>query len=191
MNRKKANQTATIAMLFAAMIIIEIISQMIFQTFPLPIKPTVTFVPVIIAAILFGPRIGAGLGRGMGVMSVIRNSIIIGPSSYLFSPLAPGGSLLSLVIAILPRVLIGIVPYFLAKWLSKHPIGLLIAGASGALTNTIFVVTGAFFLFPNFLNGDGQRLIGAIVSTLSLIEIIIAALLTALMVPRLEKFKKS
>lgn len=186
---KKSKQTSTIALLFTTMIVIEVISQLIFQTFPLPIKPTITFIPVIVTSIIFGPRIGASLGLGMGIMSVIRNSILIGPSSYLFSPLAPGGNFSSLIIAIVPRVLIGVIPYLIYKYLNNR-FGTALAGASGAFTNTLFVLTGAFLLFPNFMNGDGQKLMQAILSILSLVEIIIATSLTSLIIPRLKKIKK-
>lgn len=189
MTRTNSRQTATVSLLFATMIIIEILSQVIFQTFPIPIKPTITFVPVIIGSIIFGPKIGASLGLGMGIMSVIRNSLIMGPSSYLFSPLAPGGSWMSLIIAIAPRVLIGIIPYFVYKLL-KNQLGIALAGASGAITNTLFVLGGAFFLFPHFLNGDGQAFIKLVLSWLSLIELVIATSLTSLIVPRLLHLKK-
>lgn len=186
MNRDTSKNTAIIALLFAAMIVIEVISQLLFQTFPLPIKPTITFIPVIVASILFGPRVGATLGLGMGIMSVVRNSILIGASSYLFSPLAPGGNLNSLIIAIFPRVLIGIIPHVIYN-VTTNRFGAALAGASGAITNTVFVLTGAFLLFPNFMNGDGQKLMQAILSTLSLIEIIIATTLTKVIVPRLNQ----
>lgn len=192
MHKTKSQRTAILALLFAVMIVIEVLSQLIFQAFLLPIKPTITFIPVIVGSIIFGPRAGASLGLGMGVMSVIRNSIFIGTSSFLFSPLAPGGNMYSLIIAIVPRVLIGVVPYFVYKYVkfNRH-LGTAIAGASGAITNTVFVLTGAFLLFPNFMNGDGERLLKAIISVLSLIEIVIATSLTSVIVPRLLHYKNT
>ena len=50
MNKKnKANQTAQLALLIATMVVIEVLSQTIFAAFVLPIKPTLTHIPVIIA----------------------------------------------------------------------------------------------------------------------------------------------
>ena len=113
MNKKnKANQTAQLALLIATMVVIEVLSQTIFAAFVLPIKPTLTHIPVIIASIVYGPKIGAYLGGFMGIMSIIRNTIIYSVSSYLFSPFVEGGTWVSAVIAIVPRVLIGIFPYF-------------------------------------------------------------------------------
>ena len=83
MNKKnKANQTAQLALLIATMVVIEVLSQTIFAAFVLPIKPTLTHIPVIIASIVYGPKIGAYLGGFMGIMSIIRNTVIYTVSSY-------------------------------------------------------------------------------------------------------------
>lgn len=188
MKRQQASQVAIISMLFATMLVIEIVSQMIFQVLPLPVKPTLTFIPVIVGGILFGPKVGMSLGGAMGIMSVIRNTLMITPASYLFSPFVPGGSWASLIIAILPRVLIGLVPYLAYRWLN-HRIGLYLAGALGALTNTVFVLSG-FALFFNYFNGSGQAILLILLSSNTLLEILIAAMVTGIIVPRLEHLKK-
>ena len=93
MNKKnKANQTAQLSLLIATMVVIEVLSQTIFAAFVLPIKPTLTHIPVIIASIVYGPKIGAYLGGFMGIMSIIRNTVIYTVSSYLFSPFVEGGT---------------------------------------------------------------------------------------------------
>ena len=77
MNKKnKANPTAQLALLIATMVVIEVLSQTIFAAFALPIKPTLTHIPVIIASIVYGPKIGAYLGGFMGIMSIVRNTIV-------------------------------------------------------------------------------------------------------------------
>ncbi|MCI5870688.1 MAG: ECF transporter S component, partial [Streptococcus sp.] len=121
------------------MLIIEVLSQLVFSFLTLPIKPTITHIPIIIASVLYGPKVGAKLGLFMGIMSVIRNTIIISPLSYVFSPFVPHGNFYSLIIAILPRVLIGITPYFVYKLLPNR-IGLILSGLAGTLTNTFFVL---------------------------------------------------
>ena len=93
MNKKnKANQTAQLSLLIATMVVIEVLSQTIFAAFVLPIKPTLTHIPVIIASIVYGPKIGAYWGGFMGIMSIIRNTVIYTVSSYLFSPFVEGGT---------------------------------------------------------------------------------------------------
>ena len=111
------------------------------------------------------------------------------PTSYLFSPFVPNGNLYSVVIAIVPRILIGLTPYFVYKLL-KGKAGLIFAGALGSLTNTIFVLGGIFLLFGNVYDGNIQLLLASVISTNSIAELVISAVLTLAIVPRLEKIKQ-
>lgn len=187
--RQQTKDIAAIAIFMAVMLVIEVVSQTIFAAIPLlPVKPTLTHIPVIIASIYYGPKVGASLGGFMGLMSVIRNTILVTPASYIFSPFVEGGNLFSLIIAILPRVLIGVTPYLIYKTL-KNPVGLGLAGALGSLTNTLFVLGGIFFLFPDRFGGNVQSFLAAILTTNSLVEVVMATLLTLVMVPRLKNLK--
>ena len=183
MNKKnKANQTAQLSLLIATMVVIEVLSQTIFAAFVLPIKPTLTHIPVIIASIVYGPKIGAYLGGFMGIMSIIRNTVI-------FSPFVEGGTWASAVIAIVPRILIGIFPYFVYKLLQNR-LGLALSGVLGAFTNTFFVLLGIYFLIPNFYTAGGKTLMATIFTTNSIAEMIIAGLLTVSITPMLLRLKK-
>ena len=95
----------------------------------------------------------------MGMISLTVNTITILPTSYLFSPFVPNGNIYSLIIAIVPRILIGLTPYFVYKLL-KNKAGLIFAGALGSLTNTVFVLGGIFFLFGSVFDGNIQKTIG-------------------------------
>ncbi|MEI4352609.1 MULTISPECIES: ECF transporter S component [Streptococcus] len=189
MKTNKSRDVATLAIFLTIMIVIEVVSQMIFTNFILPIKPTITHIPIIIASILYGPRLGAQLGGFMGIMSIIRNSIILSPMSYVFSPFVEHGNFNSILIALVPRILIGVTPYFVYK-LMKNKKGLLLAGLTGTLTNTIFVLTGIFFLFSNVYAGDIKLLLASIVSFNSIAELTISGLLTIAIVPVLQKVQK-
>lgn len=186
---QKSRHTAIIAIFFAIMLIIHLISQVVFSLWVVPIKPTLLHIPVIIASILYGPRIGATLGGLMGLISVITNTILVTPASYLFSPFVANGQVTSLIIAILPRVLIGIFPYFVYRYLSNRT-GLALAGAIGSLTNTVFVLSGIFIFFSTVYGGNIQALLAAIVSANAIAEMLIAAVLSTIMVPRLVRLKK-
>ena len=175
----KRSNIAPIAIFFAIMIVIHLLSSILFNVLPFPIKPTIVHIPVIIASIIYGPRI----------LSLTVNTLTILPTSYLFSPFVPNGNFYSVVIAIVPRILIGLTPYFVYKLL-KGRAGLIFAGALGSLTNTVFVLGGIFFLFGNVYNGDIQLLLASVISTNSIAELIISALLTLVIVPRLEKIKQ-
>lgn len=186
---KKSSHTAIIALYFATMLVIHFITSIVFQLWPVPIKPTLVHIPVIIASILYGPKIGVSLGGLMGVISLVTNSIILLPTSYLFSPFVAGGSFSSLIIAFIPRILIGVVPYYVYK-LCHNKFGLALSGALGSITNTIFVVTGIFILFSSIYKGDVKIMLASIVQANAIVEVIICATIVSLTVPRLEKLQK-
>ena len=76
-----------------------------------------------------------------------------------------------------PRILIGITPYFVYKWF-HNKFGIVIAGAIGSMTNTIFVLGGIFFLFANVYSGDIKALLAVVFGTNAIAEMIISAILT-------------
>lgn len=186
---KRPSNLAPIAIFFASMLVLHLLTNTIFNILPVPIKPTIIHIPVIIASILYGPRVGGILGFLMGLISLVHNTIYSLPTSYLFSPFVPDGNLYSLMIAFIPRILIGITPYFVYKWM-KNRTGLFLAGAVGSLTNTIFVLGGIFVLFSAVFSGSIQALLATVISTNSIAEMIISAVLTAVIIPRLEKIRK-
>ena len=186
---RKQSSIAQIAIFFAIMLVLHLLSSVIFNLLPVPIKPTIIHIPVIIASIIYGPRIGAILGALMGIISVVTNTVVLLPTSYLFSPFVENGSINSLMIAMVPRILIGITPYFVYKWMKTKP-GLVLAGAVGSMTNTIFVLGGIFILFSSVYNGDIRAMLALVLSANSISEMIISALLTVAIVPPLEKLKK-
>ncbi|SDB48036.1 Uncharacterized membrane protein [Streptococcus henryi] len=189
MKNRKSSDVATIAIFFAVMLVIHFLTSLVFNLWPVPIKPTLVHLPVIVASIVYGPRIGATLGGLMGVISVTTNTIVLLPTSYLFSPFVENGSFASLIVAMLPRILIGVTPYFVYKWISNK-VGLTIAGAIGSMTNTIFVLGGIFLLFSNVYNGDIQALLAVVFSANALVEMVISAVITVALVPNLLKIKK-
>lgn len=123
------------------------------------IKGTIVHVPVIIGSIILGPRIGAFLGGLFGLTSLIINTMTPSILSFAFTPFIPvlgttDGSLWALVIAFLPRILIGIVPFYVYQWTSrllknKQPALLFLAGVAGSLVNTLLVMNLIYFLFQD------------------------------------------
>jgi uncharacterized membrane protein len=126
------------------------------------INATIIHVPVIIGAILLGPRVGACLGAMFGLASLIRNSTAPNLLSFVFSPLIPvpgaaQGSLWALVICFAPRILVGVAPWYADKLLTAafsgnkklRPVSLFAAGIAGSITNTILVMHLIFFIFQD------------------------------------------
>ena len=106
------------------------------------IKATVLHVPVIIGSILLGPKKGAFLGGMFGLASLLKNTLVPGLSSFVFTPLipAPGldrGSPWALFICFVPRILVGVTPWLVYA----------LAGVVGAFTNTALVMGSICVLF--------------------------------------------
>ena len=127
---------------------------------PLPfIKLTIIHIPVILGSVLLGPQYGAALGGLFGMTSLITNTMMPAVTSFTFSPFIPvpgstQGTPVALLICFLPRILVGIFPYYvyrgmekLLKGKDKHVAALAVSGVAGALTNTIFVMGLIYFLF--------------------------------------------
>ncbi|MCK1243755.1 ECF transporter S component [Streptococcus uberis] len=189
MRRQKSSTIAKVSIFFAIMLVIHFISTLVFNIWPVPIKPTLVHIPVIIASIIYGPQIGSILGLLMGIISVITNTVILLPTSYLFSPFVDHGNIYSLIIAIVPRVLIGVVPYFVYKILSNR-VGLVLSGLLGSLTNTVFVLGGIFIFFSSVFGGNIKALLAGVVSTNAIAEMVISAIVVTAIIPSLSKLKK-
>ena len=92
----KRSNIAPIAIFFAIMIVIHLLSSILFNVLPFPIKPTIVHIPVIIASIIYGPRIGATLGFLMGMLSLTVNTLTILPTSYLLLTICTNGNFIQL-----------------------------------------------------------------------------------------------
>lgn len=148
----------TLTAIFLAIIIIFYFTPLGFINLGF-IKATLVHIPVIIGAIVLGPEIGAFLGLIFGILSIINGTFTPTPMSFAFSPFIPvigtnSGSLWALVIALVPRVLTGVVPYFIYKWLTStdkisQRISLFIAGIAGSMTNTLLVMNLIYLLFQD------------------------------------------
>lgn len=134
--------------------------EMILNFTPLGLIPlgfmnaTTLHIPVIIGAIFLGPIGGGILGASFGVLSVITNTIRPNITSFVFSPFITisntSGNFTSLITAIVPRILIGVVSYYVYKWISKKcknkVTAYALAALAGSLTNTILVM-GSIYVF--------------------------------------------
>lgn len=187
-NNSKASDIATLSIFIAIMVVIHLLSKIVYTFWPFPIQPTLVHIPVIIGSIILGWRKGAVLGFVMGMISFLNSTIAPIPTSFLFSPFAPHGNIWSLFVAFVPRILVGILPFFIYQ-LAKNRFGAGFAGFLGSATNTILILTSAFLLFNNQLNMTFRALIASIIATNSIAEAIAATILTASIVPILMKFR--
>jgi len=167
-------------------------------------RATIIHIPVIIGSIMLGPVRGGFLGLLFGLTSLINNTINPTATSFVFSPFYSlgdvHGNFFSLIICFVPRILVGVVPHFVYKWLKK-PLGqspsLVLAGLLGSLTNTILVMHMILLFFGKQYAMANQKAYEAIYAfILSIIgingvpEAIVAAILTLIICKALLAVKK-
>jgi len=119
------------------------------------IKATTVHIPVIIGAILLGPKAGAILGFVFGMCSLLSNTIAPTLLSFAFSPFMSTtgipGALKAIWVSVGCRTLIGIVAAWLWILFSKlkvnQTIALPIVGFVGSMVNTVTVMGSIYFLF--------------------------------------------
>ncbi|PCR98957.1 ECF transporter S component [Lactococcus fujiensis] len=191
MRKSKASDIAILSILIATIVVIQVLSTIVYSVWPMPIAPTLAGIPVIIASVVLGPKRGAIVGFAMGFILFIQATITPGVTNWLFTPFIPvpgtnHGSIWAIVITFVPRILIGVFPYYVYK-LSKNRLGAGLAGFVGSMTNTILVLSFIFIFFGHYLKWSFAYLITAIVTTNSLVEAVAAIILTAAIVPALMK----
>lgn len=114
-----------------------------------PLRATTLHIPVILAAILLGPKQGMAVGLTFGLTSLFYNTINPSITSFVFSPFI-SKNMLSAVIAIVPRMVIGYVSGTVYLFLKNHineKHALFIGSLLGALSNTILVLGGIYAIF--------------------------------------------
>lgn len=125
---------------------------------PLPvIKATTMHIPVILGAILLGPRAGAVLGGVFGLCSIWANTTAPGLLAFAFSPFMSNdglvGVLKSLWIALGCRILLGLVAGWLWQLMNrmKAPEGVALPATAVLATmfHTLSVMGSIYFLLAD------------------------------------------
>ena len=196
MKNKKTFQIVLTAFFLGIMILMSAVPFLGFIPIG-PLNATILHIPVIIGSSVLGPRLGAFLGTSFGVMSVINATTRPSALSFVFSPFIPiigtdQGSWLALIVALVPRILVGIVPYYVYKLCRRllkekaDGLSLFVAGVAGGLTNTLLVMNLIYFLFKDaygeLIKKGADQVYGAIllvIGTQGVPEAIVAGVLTA------------
>ena len=158
------------------------------------INATTIHIPVILGSILLGWKSGTALGFIFGLTSFIKSTVSPALTAFVFTPFYSvgeiHGSIWSLVVCFVPRILTGIVPYFvykgIKKMVSSDTVSLAAAGIAGSMTNTILVMHFIYFFFGNSwgqVSGISEDMIYktilAVIAANGVPEAIVAAIITA------------
>ena len=135
------------------------------------INATVIHIPVILGALFLGPKKGAFLGFVFGLTSFINNTFkAVTASAFVFSPVLAAnvvgvsGVFKSLYICFVPRILVGVIPYFvyiLIRRLLKSEQKMWRVVINGVVSVILFISVRAFT--GNLIESGNGSLIGTII----------------------------
>ena len=115
------------------------------------IGATTLHIPVIVAAVLLGKGAGAGLGLVFGLTSILNATLNPTPTAFVFSPFVEfagvSGGFRSVIVALVPRVLVGFLSGLVYEGLQKKRWAIAAAAVVGSLTNTVLVLGGIYVFF--------------------------------------------
>lgn len=157
-----------------------------------PINATIVHIPVIILAIVRGPKMGAILGFIFGIASILNSLLRPTPASFIF---------INPIVAVLPRILIGygagIVANILKKKNIKYKLEFVIPSIVGSLINTIGVLGLIYVLYgQRYLEATGNAgssvisVIAYIALTNGVAEMIVSTLISVPVASALVKLEK-
>ena len=153
---------------------------------------TIMHIPVIIGALLEGPIVGIAVGLIFGLFSMYQNITAPNLTSFIF---------MNPMIALLPRILIGIVTYYVYDFIKNKfknkSISIGVASIAGTLTNTIGVLGLTYILYLDRYAAAKQistdMVAGAlltVVGTNGIAEAIASAVIAIPVITALSKIRK-
>ena len=190
--KSKKTQYMTSMALFLAIEIILVVTPLGYIPIG-PLNATTMHIPVIIAGIVLGKKAGAELG------------FVFGLTSFCFSPFVTigtmSGNYKSLLIAFVPRILLGYLAGFVFEIIKKNNrenLGVVVGALTGAITNTVLVLSGIYIFFGEaYASAVGVQystlvtvLLG-VVSTNGILEAILGAIVSLAIYKALKPILKS
>lgn len=186
----KKNATVNLALLgiFSALIILMTFTPIGYLIIPVvQISATLIHIPVLVGAVVLGPKQGTILGAVFGVTSLIRAAVM--PQGAL-DPL-----FVNPLVSVVPRVLVGLfaglVFVGLYKLMKKRSgtdlVAAAVAAVVGTLTNTVLVIGMLCLLSPEQMLGVNGSPLMAIIGTIIGINGLIELGSAAVLVPAISK----
>lgn len=154
-----------------------------------PVNATTLHIPVIVAALLLGPKAGLSVGFCFGLLSLLKNTFSPTITSFVFSPFYSigeiHGNLASLWIALGPRLILGfgtaLLFAALVKLLHKQALAAAISATLMTFVHTILVMSSIYFFFAEPYAAVRQAapmtlftVIGTVIALNGVMEILLA-----------------
>lgn len=188
MKEKKKLVRLVMCALFAALIVVMTFTPYLGYITVGVIEITTLHIVVIFGAAVLGPKFGAILGGVWGLTCVAR--------AFQFGIIPFQNPMVSLVPRIIVGLVAGLVFYGLSKTKCKKTISLGLSSIAGTVTNTVLVL-GSLKIFGGFetLFGEAAKaldvIIGTLISTNGLIELISATVIVPVLYLATEKYFKN
>ena len=187
MKEKKKLIRLVMCALFSALIVVMTFTPYLGYITVGVIEITTLHIVVILGAMILGPKYGAILGGVWGLTCVLR--------AFQFGIIPFQNPMVSLVPRVIVGLVAGLVFYALSKTKCKKPISLAISAFTGTLTNTVLVLS-SLKLFGGFevLFGESAKtlevIIGTLISTNGLIELVCAVIVAPSIYLATQKYFK-
>lgn len=162
------------------------------------LRITTMHIPVILTGIVLGVKSGVLMGFIFGLSSIIYNTINPTVTSFIFSPLIEiggfSGNGWSIVIAIIPRICLGLSAAMVFNYIKNKKIAVLASACISTLIHTLLVLGGVYIFFgQSYALARGieySALIGILLGTMltnGVLEILIAMFISYFMINILKK----
>ena len=178
-NSQKIKEMVVIASLGAIVAVLQYISM--FIKFG-PFNITLALTPVVVGAIIYGPKAGGILGAIMGLVVLLTNS----EAFFVVNPIA------TIFVCIAKSMVAGIVAGCFYKYIKNKKISIVVASVSTPIVNTgIFVICCLLFFFPTLREWAAGEdtlvyLFGTMIGLQFLVELAINSILSPVVIRLVE-----
>ena len=198
-SKKRTLRLAQIAMLIALIVVLQIIAALLSKAAILPVNITLTLIPLVIGAVMFGPGAGAILGTAFGIIAIILGAT--GADAFTLT-LLQMNPFATVAICLLKGAAAGAAAGAIAIPFNKkdkiYP-AVICAAVTAPIVNTGLCVAGLLIFFWDFITGmadqAGQSLLlfvlVGLVGVNFVVEFVINAVLGPAVVRIIEAVKKS
>lgn len=195
---KRSNQKilrmVQMAMLIALVVVLQVISAMI-PPIGGTVSITLTLVPVVVGAILFGVKGGAVLGVSFGLIVCINCMTALDPGGNILWNVNP---LLTAMICFVKGIAAGLVPAYLYRLVANRGAisngsrkygAALLAALSAPIVNTGLFVCGMFVFFSDTLHAwaGGTDVMMYVLAGLAGVNFVVEFLINAVLTPAIVR----